>query len=217
MPIVLSDVLNATEAKVLYDAACALSYEDGRKTAGLTARRVKDNLQAIAGVETEAVLEKVRQSLIRHPVFNAVAYPKGFARMIVSRTEGGGHYGDHVDNAVMGGARTDLSFTLFLSPSEEYDGGELTICDRLEDRQVKLGRGEVVVYPSTTLHRVEPVTRGTRLVVVGWITSLVRDAAQREVLFDLWQAITRAEAAEDAAQVQLLSKSRSNLLRMWAG
>ena len=217
MPIVLSDVLNATEAKVLYDAARALAYEDGRKTAGRTARRVKDNLQAVLGPEAEAVLEKVRQSLIRHPVFNAVAYPKGFARMIASRTEGGGQYGDHVDNALMGGARTDLSFTMFLSPPEEYDGGELTICDRLEDRQVKLGQGEVVIYPSTTLHRVEPVTRGARFVVVGWITSLVRDAAQREVLFDLWQAIAGAEAAEDTSQVQLLSKSRSNLLRMWAG
>ena len=217
MPIVLSDVLSATEARVLYQAACALPFEDGRKTAGRSARRVKDNLQAAPGAETEAVLEKVRNSLAAHPVFGAVAYPKGFAGMLVPRTEGGGHYGDHVDNAIIGGARTDLSFTLFLTPPEDYDGGELTISDRLEERQVKLGQGEVVVYPSTTLHRVEPVTCGARLVVVGWVTSLVRDAGQREVLFDLWQAIARAEAAGDAAQVQLLSKSRSNLLRMWVG
>ena len=217
MPIVLSDVLSATEAKVLYGAACALAFEDGRKTAGYTARKVKDNLQAASGPETDAVLEKARRSLTAHPVFGAVAYPGSFARMIVSRTEGGGQYGDHVDNAIMVGARTDLSFTMFLTPPEDYDGGELTICDRLEERQVKLGQGEVVVYPSTTLHRVEPVTRGARVVVVGWITSLVREANQREVLFDLWQAIARADAAGDAAQVQLLSKSRSNLLRMWAG
>ncbi|MCF3593281.1 Fe2+-dependent dioxygenase [Rhodobacteraceae bacterium LMO-12] len=217
MPIVLSDVLTGVEAKVLHEAACALRFEDGRKTAGHTARQVKENLQAAAGGETDAILEKLRQSLLAHPVFAAVAYPKAFARMIVSRTEGGGHYGDHVDNALMGGARTDLSFTMFLSPPEGYDGGELTISDRLEERQVKLEQGEVVVYPSTTLHRVEPVTRGARVVVVGWITSLVRDAGQREILFDLWQAIARADAAGDAAQVQLLSKSRSNLLRMWAG
>lgn len=217
MPIVLSDVLSATQARILHEAALGLPYEDGRKTAGHTARQVKDNLQAASGAETNAVLEKIRQSLLAHPAFGAVAYPKTFVRMIVSRTEGGGQYGDHVDNALMGGERTDVSFTLFLSPPDTYDGGELTICDRLEERQVKLQQGEVVVYPSTTLHRVEPVTRGARVVVVGWITSQVRHAEQREVLFDLWRAIAGADAAGDGAQVQLLSKSRSNLLRMWAG
>ena len=217
MPIVLTDLMSGAEAAVLYDAAQALLFEDGRKTAGRTARQVKENLQAVAGAETEAVLEKVRRVLVADPMFSAVAYPKGFAGMIVSRTEGGGRYGDHVDNAIINGARTDVSFTLFLTPPEIYDGGALTICDRLEDRQVKLGQGEAVVYPSNTLHRVEPVTRGARIVVVGWVTSHVRDPARREVLFDLWRAIAAAEAAGDAAQVQLLSKSRSNLLRMWAG
>lgn len=216
MPIVLSDLFSKAEATVLYQAASALSFEDGKKTAGSVAVSVKDNLQSTEGADTEAVLTKVRNSLLAHPMFPALAYPKGFARMLVSRTEGGGHYGDHVDNALMGGARTDLSFTLFLTPPEDYDGGELVVTDRVEDRRFKLGQGELILYPSTSLHRVEPVTRGSRIVVIGWITSLIRDAAQREILFDLWRAANAAEAEGNMAQVQLLSKSRSNLLRMWA-
>ncbi len=217
MPIVLSAVLTPVEAEVLYQAASALPFEDGRKSAGRTAARVKDNLQAKPGADTNAVLDKVANSLMAHPTFAAVAYPRQFARLIVSRTEGGGQYGDHVDNALMDGARTDLSFTMFLTPPDAYEGGELTIADRLEDRQVKLSQGEVIVYPSTTLHRVEPVTRGSRVVVVGWVTSHIRDAAQREILFDLWQAINLAEASASRDQAQLLSKSRTNLIRMWAG
>ncbi|WP_161594661.1 Fe2+-dependent dioxygenase [Marimonas lutisalis] len=215
MPIVLSDVVSAVEARVLHDAAAALPFEDGAKTAGRTARAVKDNQQGKPGPETNAVLDKVKAAMLAHPVLQAVAYPKGFAGMMVTRTEGGGQYGDHVDNALMAGRRTDVSFTLFLSEPGSYDGGALTIADRVEERQFKLGQGEMVVYPSTTLHRVEPVTRGARLVVVGWITSWVRDAGQREVLFDLWQALAGAEAAGDADQVQRISKARSNLLRMW--
>jgi len=214
MPIVLSDLLSAAEAAVLHDAAAALPFEDGAATAGTLARTVKDNEQAASGPETEAVLAKVHAALLAHPGFQAVAYPRAFAATMVTRTQGGGHYGTHVDNALIGGARADVSFTLFLSDPETYDGGALTITDRLEDREVKLPRGEAIVYPSNTLHRVEPVTRGQRLVVIGWVQSWVADPARREILFDLWRAI---EATPETEQKQLLSKSRSNLLRMWAG
>ena len=120
------------------------------------------------------------------------------------------------NNALMGGARADVSFTLFLTPPEDYEGGELTITDRAEARSFKLEQGEAIVYPSDTLHRVEPVTRGTRLVVVGWVTSWVADPRKREILFDLCQAVNTAETAGDTDQARLISKSRSNLLRMWA-
>lgn len=216
MPLVISDLLAPATVQVLHEAASALPFEDGSKTAGRTARGVKDNQQAAPGRDTDAVLDKVKAAMLSHPVVQAAAYPRGFAGMLVSRTQGGGQYGDHVDNALMAGGRTDVSFTLFLSDPESYDGGALTMADRVEERQFKLDQGEMVLYPSTTLHRVEPVTRGARLVVVGWITSWVQDAARREVLFDLWQALSAAEAAGDAAQVQTLSKARSNLLRMWA-
>jgi len=216
MPIVLGDLFSGPEAKALAAAAGALTFEDGRATAGRIARAVKENEQAAGTAETEAVLEMVRQKLLSHPLFQAVTVPKSFVKLMVSRTSGGGQYGMHVDNALMAGARADLSFTLFLSDPESYEGGALSVADRVEERQFKLDLGEAVLYPSNTLHRVEPVTSGERLVVVGWVTSWVADPAKREILFDLWQAIGKAEAAGDAEQLLLLSKSRSNLIRMWA-
>ncbi len=215
--IVLSDIFSPAEANVLYKAAARLEFEDGRRTAGHTARRMKENEQAAASPEREAILEKVKISLLSHPGFQTFVYPRAFASLIVSRTQSGGRYGAHVDNALMAGVRADLSFTLFLSEPETYAGGALAISDAVEDRRFKLQRGEVIVYPSDTLHRVEPVTRGARLVVIGWITSWVRDPRQREILFDLARAIDSAEEARDTTQSLLLSKSRSNLLRMWAG
>lgn len=213
MPIVLSDLFTPSEARVLHDAASRLPFEDGCRTAGQIAKAVKDNEQAVPGPETEALLTKVQTTLSAHPLFQATAYPKAFARLMVTRTSGGGHYGDHVDNALIAGHRADVSFTLFLSDPDSYAGGELTIADRAEDRSFKLNRGEAIVYPSNTLHRVEPVTSGDRLVVIGWVQSWVKDPAQREVLFDLWRSI---EATSDPDQARLLSKSRSNLIRMWA-
>ncbi|MEZ5752819.1 MAG: Fe2+-dependent dioxygenase [Paracoccaceae bacterium] len=213
MPIVLSDVLSTSETQVLAEAASTLPFADGARTAGALARRVKDNEQAQPGPQTGAILDKVQAALLRHPVFQAVAYPRNFASMMVTRTQGGGQYGPHVDNALIGGLRADLSFTLFLSAPETYDGGALVIADRVEDRAFKLNKGEVVVYPSTTLHHVEPVTRGQRLVVVGWVQSWIADAVQREILFDLWQA---SDAAQTTDAQRLLAKSRSNLIRMWA-
>jgi PKHD-type hydroxylase len=105
---------------------------------------------------------------------------------------------------------------VFLSDPDSYDGGALVIEDHFEARAIKLSAGEVILYPSTTLHRVEPVTRGTRLAVVGWVQSLIRDPAHREILFDLDQAVDACFAAEGkSAQFDWLSKTRSNLLRMW--
>lgn len=217
MPIVLCDLLTPADASVLFAAASQLPFEDGARTAGPIAREVKDNEQAVDNAPSRAIIEKVQSALLTHPGFQAVAYPRQFAGMLISRTLGGGQYGDHVDNALIAGQRADVSFTLFLSDPETFEGGELVISDRVEDRQFKLGQGEAIVYPSTTLHRVNPVTSGIRLVVIGWVTSWVRDPAQREILFDLWRAIGAAETAQDHAQQQLLSKSRSNLIRMWAG
>jgi PKHD-type hydroxylase len=134
-------------------------------------------------------------------------------RLILSRYGEGQTYGSHVDDALMQGLRTDVSFTLFLSDPAIYDGGELIVQDTLEDRAIRLTPGSLVIYPSTSLHRVAPVTRGSRLAVVGWAQSWVRSAEKREILFDLDRSI----AALDAGDLrQTLLKTRSNLLRMWA-
>jgi PKHD-type hydroxylase len=121
-----------------------------------------------------------------------------------------------VDDALMGGLRTDLSFTLFLSEPETYDGGALVIEDSFEARAIKLGAGEMILYPSTSLHRVEPVTRGSRLAVVGWVQSRVRDAGRREILFDLDRSVAELQAGGADELLDRLAKTRSNLLRMWA-
>lgn len=213
----LDGLFDSPTLTALQEAVAALDYEDGRRTAGALAQRVKRNAQAVPGPARDAVIAKVQAALMAHGGFASAARPKGFVRMLASRYEGGQTYGTHVDDAIMDGARTDLSFTLFLSDPETYDGGGLVVQDRAEDRLVRLGAGEVVLYPSDTLHRVEPVTRGTRYAVVGWVTSWLRDPRQREMLFDLDQAIAfeRAGRADDA-QLDRLAQLRSNLLRLWA-
>ena len=214
--LVIGPLLSPADLAAVQDAAAALPFGDGRATAGRHAQGVKANDQAQPGAELEAVVAKVEAALRAHPLFQSAARPKALTRLIVSRYNIGQTYGLHVDNALMQGLRTDLSFTLFLSDPESYDGGALVIEDHFEARAIKLSAGEVILYPATTLHRVEPVTRGTRLAVVGWVQSLIRDPAQREILFDLDQSVDACFAAEGKSpQFDRLSKTRSNLLRMW--
>src|SRR5882724_7953048 len=133
-----------------------------------------------------------------------------------SAYEPGMRYGSHVDDALMQGMRTDVSFTLFLSERESYDGGELVIESAAGEDAVKLPAGSMVAYPSTALHHVAPVTRGTRLAAVGWVRSYVRDSARREMLFDLDTARRQLFAREGkSAEYDLVSKSLANLMRMW--
>jgi PKHD-type hydroxylase len=126
-------------------------------------------------------------------------------------------YGSHVDDAIMQGMRTDVSFTLFLSDPDSYDGGALIIQTPAGEDAVKLPAGSLVAYPSTTLHRVEPLSRGTRLAAVGWARSYVRDAAQRELLFEL-NTVRQSlfKQSGKTPDFDLLSKTSTNLLRMWA-
>jgi PKHD-type hydroxylase len=182
---------------VLQEAAGALAFGEGTVTAGALARRVKANDQAVAAPERDALLAKVSSVLAVHPVFVSAARPHRLSPLIVSRYREGQAYGIHVDDALMQGMRTDLSFTLFLSDPKSYDGGALVIEDSLEARAVKLEAGAMILYPSTTLHRVEPATRGVRLAVVGWVQSRVRDAGQREILFDLDRSIAQLDASKN--------------------
>jgi PKHD-type hydroxylase len=145
------------------------------------------------------------------------ARPKAIVRLLISRYEPGMAYGTHVDDALMGGMRTDLSFTLFLCEPESYEGGALVMDDAYGEREVRLPAGELILYASTALHRVEPVTSGVRLAAVGWVRSFVRDSSRREVLFDLETALRGVhETAGKTPLFDLLAKTRTNLLRMWA-
>jgi PKHD-type hydroxylase len=136
---------------------------------------------------------------------------------MISRYAQGASYGSHTDDALMGGLRSDVSFTVFLNAPADYEGGELVLERPDGEQSFKLESGDAVVYPSTSLHRVNPVERGTRLVAVGWVQSLVRRADQRELLFDLDTARRSLFAREGKnAEFDLLSKCLSNLLRDWA-
>jgi len=215
--LVLGDVLDTHQAAAIREAAASLDFEDGRATAGRHAREVKRNEQAAGSAERDAIVKTVETALQGNRLFKAAARPRHFARMLVSRYLPGMEYGLHVDDAVMNGLRTDLSFTLFVSPLDSYAGGGLVIEDALEARTIRLEAGEMVLYPSNTLHRVEPVSQGERLAVVGWITSWVRDPQAREILFDLEMTASDVFAREGKTPaMDRLNKARTNLLRMWA-
>ncbi len=200
-----------------------LTWQDGRTTAGKSASAVKVNQQAVMNNEAGQAL---RQTLLPHivdnPILLAGARPRRFSHFIVSKTENGGRYGAHIDNALMGKGegrmRSDLSFTLFLTPRDQYEGGELAIHNAGATQEIGGEAGQLVLYPSTSIHEVRPVTSGTRHVCVGWIESLIADGPQRELLFDLdnLRASLRAADNIDPALSLTLDKSIANLTRMWA-
>lgn len=217
MFLVIGGLLDPHEVAAIRDLVPGIPFVDGRATAGRYAREVKRNDQAAASPDLDAVLAKVDKSLHGNELFAAAARPRRLVRLLLSRYSGGQEYGTHVDDAIMNGARTDLSFTLFLSDPDAYDGGALVVEDPIEERAIRLGPGDLVLYPSTMLHRVEPVTRGERLAIVGWAQSWIRDAAQREILFDLERSVREVHGAQGKSPLfDRLAKTRSNLLRMWA-
>jgi PKHD-type hydroxylase len=144
-------------------------------------------------------------------------WPRTVSPMLLSRYQTGMTYGRHVDDALMKGLRTDVSFTLFLSDPQSYEGGELVIEGTFGEQAIKLEAGSVVTYPSTTLHRVEPVREGVRLAAVGWVRSYVRSAEQREILFDIETVRRRLfDRSGKSEEFDRLTKVQSNLLRAWA-
>jgi len=217
MFLVVQSVIAPAEVAVLAEAARGLVFDDGKKTAGRHAREVKANDQAAPSPERDAILARVERALKENTLFRSAARPKAISPLILSRYRIGQTYGLHVDDALMGGLRTDLSFTLFLADPESYDGGALIVEDPLEARAIKLAAGDMILYPATTLHQVEAVTRGERLAVVGWVQSLIRQGERREMLFDLDQAVEAVFSSSGKSPVfDTLVKTRSNLLRMWA-
>ena len=216
MQIVIGNVLSAEEVALVRETLARATFEDGRETAGFAAQLVKNNRQATNDRKIETMRKLLEERILGNELFALAVRPKALTSMMFSRYEGGMQYGSHVDDALMQGMRTDVSFTLFLSDPASYDGGELVIESASGEDAVKPAAGSLVGYPSTTLHHVSPVTRGERLAAVGWARSFVRDGAQREMLFDLDTA-RRQMFAKDGktAEYDLVSKSLANLLRMW--
>jgi PKHD-type hydroxylase len=216
MQIVIGNVLSAAEVALAREALAGATFVDGRATAGFAARRVKNNTQ-VAGSELETLRTLIAKRILESEVFRLAVRPKALTPLLLSRYENKMHYGSHVNDALMHGMRTDVSFTLFLSDPATYDGGELVIESAAGDDPVKLDAGSLVAYPSAALHRVNDVTSGERLAAVGWARSYIRDPARREMLFDLDTARRRMFAANgNSAEYDLVSKSLANLMRMWA-
>src|ERR1043165_1097084 len=167
MQIVIGNVLAAEEVALVRETLARATFEDGRETAGFAARLVKENLQATNDRKGETVRRLVEERILGNELFGMAVRPKALTAVMFSRYESGMQYGSHVDDALMAGMRTDVSFTLFLSDPESYDGGELVIESASGEDAVKLAAGSLLAYPSTALHHVAPVTRGERLAPGG--------------------------------------------------
>jgi PKHD-type hydroxylase len=224
MLLQIPDVLSIEEvahARRLLDAA---DWVDGRVTAGRQSAQVKDNLQLpedhpVARELGDMILGALQQSAL----FASAALPLRVFPPLFNRYQGGHSFGSHVDNAIRQIAgtplriRTDLSATLFLAEPDEYEGGELIVEDTYGVHSVKLPAGHLVLYPSTSLHHVRPVTSGARIASFFWIQSMLRDDGERTLLFDLDNAIQRltVDLPEHPAAVQLTAVYH-NLVRRWA-
>ncbi len=218
MILPIANILTPDEVGLMMERLGSGRFQSGAATAGWHARLVKDNEQLRGDDPAHADLRALVEAAVRrHPVAAMATRPKAFGPILFARAAGGQNYGSHVDDALMGGLRTDVSFTLFLTDPESYKGGELVMETAAGDVGFKLPAGAGLFYPSTTLHRVTPVTAGRRLVAAGWIRSFVRDAAERELLFDLdtaRQGVFNRDGK--SAEFDLLSKCLSNLIRKWA-
>ncbi len=221
MILSIAKVLTTEELNLITQRLDATDFIDGKTTAGWHAKVVKHNTQLTSkATYAQDLKEIVKKALWRNQLFQIAVQPKVIHSMLFSRYQTGMSYGWHVDNALMGNQnklRSDVSLTVFLSAPSTYGGGELILETIQGEQTVKLEAGDAIVYPSSFLHQVEPVTEGIRLVAVAWVQSLVRDPHEREILLELDTA-RRAIFHKDGktAEFDLISKSYSNLLRKWA-
>ena len=223
----IPEVLDAVQLARMRAGLDVAEWIDGRVTVGNQGAQVKRNQQ----LDDQSPLRKqlgemVLAALAASPLFHAATLPKRILPPRFNRYEGGGEYGFHVDGAVMGLSghggipeqmRSDVSCTLFLNEPDDYEGGELIVSDTYGEHEVKLPAGDLIVYPSSSLHRVTPVTRGARLASFFWVQSMVRDGEQRGMLLDLDRSIqSLTQSGADRDSVLRLTNLYHNLLRRWA-
>ena len=222
MLLEIPKVLDATKLANIRATLEKVDFIDGKASAGQAAQRVKNNLEMQQqGKLAEYLDHLVMGSLAENTAFRSGALPYRVAQPVFARYAPGMRYGDHVDDPIMGTGpakfRTDVSITVFLNEPEEYEGGELVINTTFGEKRVKLPAGHAVMYPSTSVHRVEEVTSGERLATIVWLQSMVRDAGRRELLFELDQARnTLLQARPDAPETKQVDRAYVNLLRMWS-
>lgn len=224
MMLHIPEVLDRAQVAALRRALDTADWVDGRQSVGPQGAQVKRNRQLAEGSPLAAQLgDTILRALAGSALFVSAALPRRILPPFFNAYEGGEHYGLHVDGAIRLDPRSgerlraDLSSTLFLCDPEDYDGGELVVVDTYGTHEVRLPAGDLLLYPSTSLHRVEPVTRGVRLCAFFWTQSLVPDDTRRSLLFDLDQAVQKLRARlGDCDEVVALTGHYHNLLRQWA-
>ena len=217
----IPSVLTASQLDAVSKLLAGGNFVDGKLSAGVAAKRVKHNQELDKDAQQLDMLNNiVMNSLVQHPVYRGGALPLHVAAPFYARYAAGMSYGAHLDDPVMGSDgvlyRSDIAVTIFLNSPENYDGGELVIRTSFGNNEVKMPAGDAVVYPSSSLHHVNPVTRGERLVAVTWVQSLVRDPAKRELLYELNRAREKMlRAIPDAEETTQVNTAYMNLVRMW--
>ena len=215
-------VVSQDKLTVIRAILASSQFVDGKLSAGMAAERVKNNEELTSDAkEIQQLNNLVMGSLVQHPLYQSAALPIKIASPFYARYRPGMTYGDHVDDPVMGPPqgryRSDVSTTVFLNEPDDYEGGDLVIRTSFGDQYIKLPAGYAVVYPSSSLHHVAEVTDGERLVAVTWAQSMVRDAAKRELLYELNQAreslLKQRPEEEETKRVDV---AYVNLIRMWA-
>lgn len=224
MMLAIPELLSKTDLLSCRKVIDQATWQDGRATAGHQAVQVKSNLQLpLDSPAAQQLGDLILERLGQCPLFIAAALPLRVLQPRFNRYEGGGAYGNHIDNALfrVPGAgtyvRSDISCTLFLNDPDDYEGGELVIEDSYGDHRVKLPAGDMVIYPGTSHHRVTPVTKGARIASFFWTQSLVPSEIQRRTLFELDTAIQQLTADHpDHASIAQLTGVYHNLLRQWS-
>jgi PKHD-type hydroxylase len=218
----IKGVLDRKQLAAAQALIAAGRYSDGSTSAGMAARRVKHNEELVLDPAQMSELNNlVMNSLVNHPVYRSAALPLRIAAPYYAHYTKGMSYGSHVDDPIMGKGselyRSDVSVTIFLNSPDDYDGGELVIQTAFGEQQVKLPAGDVVLYPSSSTHRVAEISRGERLVAVSWVQSLVQEPEKRALLHEINQAReTLLRERPDAGETRQVNQSYVNLVRMWA-
>ena len=218
MNFLTNQLLNPEELKILKQTLDNkdLIWEDGKKTAGSHAAKVKHNLQLNRNSEISKKFSKlITKKILNNELIKSFTLPKIIHGTMFTKSGKGMHYGPHIDNTFMSSGRADLSFTVFLNNQDEYKGGELIIENLNSEKKFKLNSGEIIIYPSTYLHQVSEVLGGERYVFIGWIESYIKSIEEREYLFDLdsgARSILAKYGRSDA--LDLIFKSYSNFLRV---
>ncbi len=217
----LSRVLSERDRREVVSLLAGAPFVDGKLSAGPLASEVKNNLEVAPDASVlERLNHVVMTALVAHPEFQSAALPRHIATPFYVRYSAGMEYGEHVDDPIMGPRatyRSDIAITIFLSAPQDYEGGELVVNTAFGEQTLKLAAGDAVLYPSSSVHRVNRVLGGTRVVAVTWVQSRVRRPDRRELLYELWLARNASlDTAPDSEQTRRIDRVYANLVRMWA-